>query len=164
MAPILSVEGLSIGFQPMPGLPTWSTMSAFQVSRGQTFASSVKAGAEKASPARPFSDCCAKRPPDGGVSCSKAKTSERHVGRRLEGIRGKGIGMVFQDPLGSLNPVHTVGRQLDEALKLHTDLDSAGRQHGRWIPALGGHSGTAAAAGFLRASILRWNGATRHYI
>ena len=43
--------------------------------------------------------------------------------------------MVFQDPLGSLNPVHTVGRQLRETLKLHTDLDSAGR-HNRAIELL----------------------------
>ncbi len=43
--------------------------------------------------------------------------------RALEAIRGKGIGMVFQDPLGSLNPVHTVGSQLRETLKLHTGLD-----------------------------------------
>ena len=48
--------------------------------------------------------------------------------REMETIRGKGIGMVFQDPLGSLNPVHTVGRQLRETLMLHTDLDEAGRQ------------------------------------
>src|SRR6478735_249731 len=48
--------------------------------------------------------------------------------REMETIRGKGIGMVFQDPLGSLNPVHTVGRQLRETLMLHTNLDEAGRQ------------------------------------
>ena len=36
--------------------------------------------------------------------------------------------MVFQDPLGSLNPVHTVGSQLRETLKLHTGLAAAERQ------------------------------------
>lgn len=41
--------------------------------------------------------------------------------------RGKDIAMVFQDPLSALNPVHTIGRQIAEALHIHSDIskDSA---------------------------------------
>jgi len=38
-------------------------------------------------------------------------------------IRGNKIAMVFQDPMTSLNPVLTVGRQIDEALELHMGMD-----------------------------------------
>jgi len=42
-------------------------------------------------------------------------------------FRGKDIAMVFQDPLSALNPVHTIGRQIAEALHIHSDMskDSA---------------------------------------
>ena len=39
-------------------------------------------------------------------------------------IRGNDIGMIFQDPLGSLNPVMTVGKQIEESLIYHTDRKS----------------------------------------
>lgn len=38
-------------------------------------------------------------------------------------VRGNRIAMVFQDPMTSLNPVLTIGRQIDEALELHMDMD-----------------------------------------
>jgi peptide/nickel transport system ATP-binding protein len=42
--------------------------------------------------------------------------------RRLRSIRGRDIGMVFQDPVGHLDPSFTVGSQLVETLRAHTDL------------------------------------------
>jgi len=43
-------------------------------------------------------------------------------------IRGGRIGFIFQDPMTSLNPVLTVGRQITESLDLHTDLDRKAKQ------------------------------------
>ena len=42
--------------------------------------------------------------------------------RRLREIRGNDIAMIFQDPMTSLNPVHTIGAQLIEAVQLHRDV------------------------------------------
>jgi len=57
----------------------------------------------------------------------------RLAGRRIDGlpyeqmrrIRGKEIGAIFQDPLTSLNPLYTVGRQLVETITTHLDLTAA---------------------------------------
>jgi peptide/nickel transport system ATP-binding protein len=42
--------------------------------------------------------------------------------RRLRAIRGNEIAMIFQDPMTSLNPVHSIGKQLVEAVLLHRDV------------------------------------------
>ena len=42
--------------------------------------------------------------------------------RRLRALRGNDIAMIFQDPMTSLNPVHTIGKQLVEAVMLHRDV------------------------------------------
>jgi len=43
-------------------------------------------------------------------------------GKRLQKIRGQRIGMIFQDPMTSLNPVKKIGWQLQEAVLLHNDV------------------------------------------
>src|SRR5438105_15281823 len=40
-------------------------------------------------------------------------------------VRGNDIAMIFQDPMTSLNPVLTIGRQISEALELHKGMDRA---------------------------------------
>jgi peptide/nickel transport system ATP-binding protein len=47
---------------------------------------------------------------------------------RLRQIRGRDIAMVFQDPMTSLNPLRTVGEQMDEMLRLHTKMDARARR------------------------------------
>jgi oligopeptide/dipeptide ABC transporter ATP-binding protein len=43
-------------------------------------------------------------------------------GRQLRDIRGKEISMIFQEPMTSLSPVHTIGKQIVEAIRLHMPL------------------------------------------
>src|ERR1700750_1817888 len=47
---------------------------------------------------------------------------------KMRAIRGAKIGMVFQEPMTALNPLHTIGRQLDEVLRIHTDLGKTARR------------------------------------
>lgn len=42
---------------------------------------------------------------------------------RIRAVRGKEIAMVFQEPMSSLSPVHTIGRQIGEVLRLHEGMD-----------------------------------------
>ena len=51
--------------------------------------------------------------------------------REMRAIRGNDISMIFQEPMTSLNPVLTVGRQIVETLRLHQRLDRDGRREAR---------------------------------
>ncbi|HTR86541.1 MAG TPA: ATP-binding cassette domain-containing protein, partial [Reyranella sp.] len=46
---------------------------------------------------------------------------------RLRDVRSKGVSMIFQEPMTALNPVMTIGRQIEEVLKVHTDAPKAER-------------------------------------
>ena len=48
--------------------------------------------------------------------------------KELLEIRGKDISMIFQDPMTSLNPLFTIGNQIEESLKKHTNLSREDRQ------------------------------------
>src|SRR5579864_6969547 len=56
--------------------------------------------------------------------------------KRLREIRGNEIAMIFQDPMTSLNPVHSIGHQLVEAVLLHNDDMSKGQAKARAVEAL----------------------------
>lgn len=49
-------------------------------------------------------------------------TAMAPTGEAIRSIRGKEVGMIFQEPMSSLSPVHTIGNQISEVLHLHTDL------------------------------------------
>ena len=49
-------------------------------------------------------------------------TNLEDEGDQIRAIRGKEIAMIFQEPMTSLSPVHTVGFQIVEAIELHTDM------------------------------------------
>ena len=62
----------------------------------------------------------------GGQIVFDGKRIDNLPYEKLRRIRGRHIGMVFQDPLTSLNPLYTVGRQLTETILTHTDLNEKG--------------------------------------
>ncbi|WP_416414263.1 ABC transporter ATP-binding protein [Pantoea sp. App145] len=49
----------------------------------------------------------------------------RFTSRQMQAIRGNRIGMIFQEPMSSLNPVLTIGTQITEVLRKHRHMDSA---------------------------------------
>ncbi len=57
-----------------------------------------------------------------GTAMFDGKDLLRLDGEALRRVRGAGIGMVFQDPMTSLNPVLTVGRQIVEGIRAHQDV------------------------------------------
>ena len=68
----------------------------------------------------------------GGRSPAAASCSQRSDGTTLDvtqadetaltHVRGRDIGMIFQEPMTSLNPVHTIGAQIEEAFRLNRGL------------------------------------------
>ncbi len=67
--------------------------------------------------------------PMGQVTSGKIMFDGRDLAsltiEEMEKVRGNEIGMVFQEPMTALNPVHTIGRQLTEGLLLHKSMTDA---------------------------------------
>ena len=127
-APLLAIEGLRIaadrsGAVLLEGL-------SFTLGAGERLAIVGESGSGKTMATRAIPGLLA-----AGVH--RAAGSIRFDGReltglspeQLRGVRGADIGMVFQEPMTSLNPALTIGRQLAEGLKLHRGLadDAIGR-------------------------------------
>ena len=47
--------------------------------------------------------------------------------KQYQEIRGKSIAMIFKDPMTALNPLHSIGKQIDEVMLLHTSLNKTER-------------------------------------
>ena len=61
--------------------------------------------------------------PDGARATGSVRWNDREIlglpDRELAALRGDDIGMVFQEPRTALNPLHTVGRQIGESVRIH---------------------------------------------
>ena len=81
--------------------------------------------------------------PPGRISGGEVRLAGKRIDNlsqeQIRQIRGREIGMVFQDPLTSLNPLFRIGEQLTETLQTHADLDekSARKQAIDWLAEVG---------------------------
>ena len=57
-------------------------------------------------------------------------------GKEIRSLRGRRIGKIFQEPMTSLSPLHTIGNQISEVLQIHTDLSAPERRE-RTVEMLG---------------------------
>ena len=57
----------------------------------------------------------------GGEILYNGENIVKYTNKQMREFRGKRVSIIFQDPMTSLNPVYTIGNQLREAIRLHTD-------------------------------------------
>lgn len=124
MSPLLEVDALTIGFGNAP--PVVSDVS-FSISAGQTLALVGESGSGKTLTCRSVlrilpevaqlrSGTITFAGKDGPVNLLKAPE------KVLRQIRGDRISMIFQEPMRSLSPLHRLGNQVAEVLRLHRDM------------------------------------------
>lgn len=59
----------------------------------------------------------------GGTIRFNGHEIEKMTDKDFRKIRGNEVSIIFQDPMTSLNPVYTIGNQITEVIRLHTDKD-----------------------------------------
>ena len=126
-APLLAVENLSISFPGEAGPVRVVDRVSLSIAQGETLALVGESGSGKSMTALATMRLV---PKPGRI---EPGTRIAFEGRNLlslsvpdmRAVRGAGIGMIFQEPMTSLNPVTTVGEQVLEAIELHTKLPRA---------------------------------------
>jgi len=123
---LLEVEHLSVRFdRPGAGIHAVNDVS-FDIAPGETLAVVGESGSGKS--VSMLSIMGLVPSPPARVSGSIRLQGQELVGlsaRRLNRLRGRDMAMVFQEPMSSLNPVHRVGDQIGESLRIHRGLARA---------------------------------------
>jgi peptide/nickel transport system ATP-binding protein len=123
-APLLTVENLRIETRHT-AMPVVADVS-FAIARGEFLAVVGESGSGKTMAARAILDLL---PPSlrraGGRIAIEGQDLATLSPRQLRALRGQTIGMVFQEPMVSLNPAISVGAQMAEGLGLHERLSKA---------------------------------------
>ncbi|MDJ0611167.1 MAG: ABC transporter ATP-binding protein [Kiloniellales bacterium] len=119
--PLLKVENLRIEIPTRRGLLVAVDDISFHIDEGEVLGVVGESGAGKSLTGAAIIGLL--EPPGrvaGGRILFEGDRIDNLPYERLRRLRGAKIGMVFQDPLTSLNPLYTVGRQLTETISTHT--------------------------------------------
>ena len=120
---LLDVKDLSTSFRTEDGIVKAVEGVTFSVEKGQTLGIVGESGSGKSVTCLTIMGLNAKRNTiTSGEALWKGDDLVTMKPNDLRQVRGNDISMIFQDPMTSLNPVHTIGRQLTEAVLLHRDV------------------------------------------
>jgi peptide/nickel transport system ATP-binding protein len=120
---LLDVKDLRTSFRTEDGIVKAVDGVSFSVEKGQTLGIVGESGCGKSVTCLTIMGLNPKRNTiTSGEALWKGNDLLTMKPNELRQIRGDEISMIFQDPMTSLNPVHTIGRQLEEAILLHRDV------------------------------------------
>jgi peptide/nickel transport system ATP-binding protein len=123
---LLEVNDLRTSFRTDDGIVRAVDGVTFSIEKGQTLGIVGESGSGKSVTCLTIMGLNNKR---NAMTTGEALFNGRDLltmgSGELRQIRGNDIAMIFQDPMTSLNPVHTIGKQLVEAVLLHNDVTKA---------------------------------------
>jgi peptide/nickel transport system ATP-binding protein len=120
---LLEVKDLRTSFQTEDGVVGAVDGVSFSIEKGQTLGIVGESGSGKSVTCLTIMGLNPRRTTiSSGEALWKGKNLLTAKPGELREIRGDDISMIFQDPMTSLNPVHSIGKQLIEAVQLHRDV------------------------------------------
>ena len=124
-ATLLQVRKLTVPLSIRDGVVRAVSEVDFDLAAGETLAIVGESGSGKSQMLLSLLGLVARNARVAGSARFKGEELLSASETRLNQIRGSGIGLVFQDPMTSLNPYLSIGLQLTEPLRLHKDVDRA---------------------------------------
>ena len=126
-APLLDIRGLQTFFHTDEGVVKSVNDVSYNAYPGETVGVVGESGCGKSVTALSVMRLIPMPPGEiaGGEVWFDGENLVEAEPQRMREIRGGKIGMIFQEPMTSLNPVFTVGDQIEEAVRLHMDMSAA---------------------------------------